>query len=139
MPRQIFVDAGAWIAVTVTGDSHHQSAVRYYEQLLREGDSLVTTNLVVAEAYVGILRYGGHSRAMRFLGLLRQSSRLARVYSDASLESQAEDILARYSDQDFSLADAVSFAVMRQRSITEAFAFDRHFVTAGFLRRPDSE
>ena len=39
------------------------------------------------------------------------------------------------SDKD-SLADAVSFVVMRQRGITEAFAFDSHFATAGFVIAP---
>jgi predicted nucleic acid-binding protein len=47
-----------------------------------------------------------------------------------------ESILARYSDQDFSLTDAVSFAVMRQRRIEEAFTFDNHFSTAGFVVLP---
>jgi len=33
---------------------------------------------------------------------------------------------------DLSLVDAVSFEVMRQRGLNEAFAFDRHFGEAGF-------
>ena len=49
---------------------------------------------------------------------------------------QAKEILRLYADQDFSLADAVSFALMQQRNITEAFAFDRHFLTAGFMLQP---
>ena len=40
--------------------------------------------------------------------------------------------LARYDDQGFSFADAVSFAVMTERGIREALTLDRHFVVAGF-------
>jgi predicted nucleic acid-binding protein len=40
--------------------------------------------------------------------------------------------LARFSDQDFSLIDLVSFEVMRRSRVTHAFAFDRHFAIAGF-------
>jgi len=40
--------------------------------------------------------------------------------------------LGRFSDQRFSLTDAVSFEVMRREQISRAFAFDQHFVTAGF-------
>ena len=47
-----------------------------------------------------------------------------------------EEVLRRYDDQDFSLIDAVSFAVMQERNITEAFAFDHHFLTAGFALTP---
>jgi hypothetical protein len=43
-----------------------------------------------------------------------------------------DDWLSRYSDQEFSFTDAVSFAVMRQRRIREALALDQHFSTAGF-------
>ncbi len=40
--------------------------------------------------------------------------------------------LDRFQDHSFSLADAVSFESMRRERITQAFAFDEHFVTAGF-------
>jgi predicted nucleic acid-binding protein len=93
----------------------------------------VTTNLVITEAHIAIRRAGGHATAVAFLRSLRQSSRLVRIHSDPEIEEAAEAILGQYVDQDFSLVDAVSFAVMRQRSITEAFAFDHHFLTAGFV------
>lgn len=94
----------------------------------------VTTNLVVAESYVSIYRRGGYVTATRFLKDLQNSRKLLRIYSDPIIEAQAEAILRQYADQDFSYVDAVSFAVMRQRGIGEAFAFDHHFTTAGFTR-----
>jgi uncharacterized protein len=55
------------------------------------------------------------------------------VRSTRELEDAAErDWLARYQDQDFSLADAVSFAVMRERRIKDVLSLDRHFAIAGF-------
>lgn len=127
------MDTGAWIAITVARDRHHQAAVAIHRRLLHQAMVLATTNLVVSEAHVAIRRVGGHAPATRFLQSLRHSSRLLKLYSDADLEAQAEDILARYADQDFSFVDAVSFAVMRRRGIAEAFAFDQHFLTAGFV------
>jgi predicted nucleic acid-binding protein len=73
---------------------------------------------------------------MRLLGSLLGSPRLAKVYSDADTESMAEDILEKYADQDLSLVDAVSFVVMRERGETQAFTFDRHFLTMGFENLP---
>jgi len=136
MADEVFVDAGAWIALNDRGDQFHPSAVDYYQRLLRERRLLVTTNLVIAEAYINIRRAGGYQPAMRFLDSMRQSSRLTKVYSDAELEAEAEKLLRRYADQDFSLTDAVSFALMQQRGITEAFAFDSHFATVGFVVAP---
>jgi len=136
MAHEVFVDAGAWIALNDRGDRFHPSAVEYYQRLLRERHLLVTTNLVIAEACINIRRAGGYQPAMRFLDSTRQSSRLTKIYSDAMLEAEAEKLLRRYADQDFSLTDAVSFAVMQQRGITEAFGFDRHFAAAGFVVLP---
>ena len=139
MTREVFMDAGAWIALNDRGDKYYPVAVDFYQRLLRERRPLVTTNLVIAEAYVAIRRAGGHRPAMLFLDSIRQSGRLLKLYSDARLEIAAEEFLRRYADQDFSLTDAVSFAVMQQRSIREAFAFDGHFATAGFVVMPTAQ
>jgi predicted nucleic acid-binding protein len=42
-------------------------------------------------------------------------------------EAQAKAILARHRDNDWSLCDAISFAVLEARGIRTAFAFDRPF------------
>lgn len=132
MSGMIFVDASAWVALAITRDKYHQSARQVFPQLLRDYAVLATTNLVVAEAYILIRRIGHHSAAMRFLQAIRESRRIEKVYSDPQLEGEAEEILQRYHEQDLSLADAVSFALMHRRGIEEAFAFDRHFTLAGF-------
>jgi predicted nucleic acid-binding protein len=107
-----------------------------YQRLLAERQRLVTTNLVVAECCILIRRTGSHDQAQRFLRSLRGSPRLLKVYSDAALEAIAEGILESYADQDFSYTDAVSFAVMQELVIKEAFSFDRHFATTGFVMIP---
>ncbi len=40
--------------------------------------------------------------------------------------------LERFSDQTFTLVDAVSFQLMKERGLSQAFAFDTHFQVAGF-------
>jgi predicted nucleic acid-binding protein len=42
-------------------------------------------------------------------------------------EAHAKTILARHSDKDWSLCDAISFAVLESREARTAFTFDRHF------------
>jgi hypothetical protein len=124
------------VSIVVQGDQYHGAATEAFGRLNRDRVPLVTTNLVVAEAYVLIHRWGGFRPAIAFLGMLRQTSRVLRVFSSPELELRAEEILRRFSDQDFSLVDAVSFAVMGERGIGAAFAFDRHFFTAGYELRP---
>jgi predicted nucleic acid-binding protein len=69
---------------------------------------------------------------MEFLREVRRPPNVV-LTSDEVVETKAlDDWLSRFSDQDFSFTDAVSFAVMRQRRIGEALALDQHFATAGF-------
>jgi uncharacterized protein len=41
-------------------------------------------------------------------------------------------LFAERADKNWSLTDCVSFALMRQRGIRRALAFDHHFEQAGF-------
>ena len=51
----------------------------------------------------------------------------------AALTAFAVDAwLGRFPDQAFTLTDAVSFELMKREGLTQAFAFDRHYVVAGF-------
>jgi len=132
----LFVDTGAWFALADKSDQFHRKAVDIYPKLLRNYSHLRTTNLVIAETYTLIRRTLGHQAATTFLENIAASPRVIKVYSDSVLEEKAEDILRKYQDQDFSYTDAVSFAVMKQYVIQEAFSFDQHFVTAGFITIP---
>ena len=66
----IFVDTGAWIAVTDASDKYHYQAVKIYALLKRQRKRFVTTDYVI-DASVTRLRYdAGHLSALRYLDLL---------------------------------------------------------------------
>jgi predicted nucleic acid-binding protein len=132
MARRVFLDSSAWLAVLDTDDSHHVEAVERFGRLLGSQTIFVTTILVIAETQIFLRRRGGHEKAMIFLKNANESPRIEIAYPNARLELEAKRILRQYADQDFSLADAVSFAYMRENGLTEAFTYDRHFATAGF-------
>lgn len=132
----LFVDTGAWFALADRSDQHHSQAVNIYPKLLSNYHYLKTTNLVIAETYILMRRTIGHQAAIRFLESIAASPRVVKIYSDSVIEEMAEDILRQYKDQDFSYTDAVSFALMKHYGITQAFCFDKHFVTAGFTIIP---
>jgi uncharacterized protein len=136
MSHEVFVDTSAWIAASNVSDKYHRLAREAYNQLISDRRTFVTTNLVIAETYIIIRRTGGNTQAMRLLRSLRGSPRLQKVWSNASMESQAEDILERHTDQDLSFTDAVSFVVMQERGVEEAFTFGSHFATMGFRMIP---
>jgi len=132
MPRRVFVDTSAWVAVADSKDSHHEAATKAYAHLLKSHVTFVTTILVIAETQAWLRRRMSAEIALLFLKNANESPRIKVVYPDFRMEAEAKRILRQYADQDFSLADAISFAFMRQDGLTEAFAYDRHFAAAGF-------
>ncbi len=134
--EHIFVDTGAWVALADEDDIHHKDAASIFPSLLKTHKGLITSNLVVAESYILMLKGLGHGAAINFLERINSSPRIARIYSTSDIESNAEEILRKYQDQDFSYTDAVSFAIMKMQRLKKSFSFDRHFQTMGFVRVP---
>ncbi|MHB9112159.1 MAG: type II toxin-antitoxin system VapC family toxin [Thermoleophilia bacterium] len=133
----LFVDSSSWIAVNNPRDRHHESASDFYrDKAFRRFNGLVTTNLVIAETHAYLLKSSGRGPALKFLALVNSGARIKVIHSKPELEEEALRILFKYQDQELSFCDAVSFAVMKDQGIKDAFALDTHFETAGFHRLP---
>jgi predicted nucleic acid-binding protein len=133
---EIFVDTSAWYPLAVRRDPAHGAVAGVLRERVRRGVRVVTTNLVVAETHALLLRRTTQAAALAFVGQVGRPPNLV-VYSTPDLDARAvTDWLEPYDDQDFSLADAVSFAVMSERGIADALTLDRHFVGAGFRALP---
>ena len=117
MAQEVFVDSGAWYAVVDGGDNFHPAATLAYARLIKAQHTLVTTNLLLAEAHALILRRVNQAAALQFLARMHNSAQVDMVYTTPLLDATAEDLLHQYADHDFSLTDAVSFIVMRERRI----------------------
>ncbi len=132
MASEFFVDTSAWYPLLVAKHPDHASLATALRALIRNRRRLVTTNLVVAETHALLLRRVGATTALAFVRTVDEAPNVV-VRSTRDLETEAErNWLARYSDQDFSLTDAVSFAVMTHRRIRDALSLDHHFEIAGF-------
>ena len=129
----LFLDTSGWYAALEPRESGHVLARERLQAVARAGARLVTTSMVVAEMHAMFLRRAGATAADPFLNLAFDSESYQITYPDAELITAARtQWLSRFSDQGFSLCDAVSFEVMRRERITRALATDRHFAIAGF-------
>ncbi len=60
--------------------------------------------------------------------------RIEVVWVTRDLHLAALDLLAARLDKSYSLCDAVSFVLMRERGVGEALTTDRHFEQEGLTR-----
>lgn len=121
----IFVDTGAFYALADTGDRNHGTAKGVFEARGMAGD-LVTSDYVFVESWCLIRARLGRSAAMRYWDAME--SDIVKTYGVTSKDlANARAIASSWPDQEFSLIDCTSFALMERLRLDEALAFDSHF------------
>jgi predicted nucleic acid-binding protein len=116
-------------------DRGDRSNVRAKEVLDR-GERLVTSDHVLVETWFLIRHRLGRSAAERFWEGLRGGAAAIEPVVAADLEV-AFLIGADFADQDFSIVDRTSFAVMQRIGVLRAAALDEHFAIFRFGRQRD--
>ncbi len=128
----VFIDSSIWFAAIVAKDANNQRAKR----LLAQARSPVTTDHVVVETW--LLLNARHSRAAAEAFWERAGSDAVRVeYVTAIDMESAWRAGGIFPDQDFSIVDLTSFAVMERLGILKVASFDHHFAIYRFGRNRD--
>jgi predicted nucleic acid-binding protein len=134
--RRVFTDTSAIYALADPRDNDHAEAIEIRRLLTNNRSRLYTSNFVLAEAHALLLGRLGRSTALQVLLDIDRSNTTIERAGDAD-EQRARAIVIRYDDKDFSLTDAISFAIMERLGMTQAFSFDRDFAQYGFdILRP---
>jgi predicted nucleic acid-binding protein len=123
MRRAVLWDSSAILALLDRDDADHQRAVTAARRIASEARPSFITNYIEVETHSLLLSKLGRSLAREWL----LTGSLPVLRASVSEEERAKEILARYADKDWSLCDAISFAVMETRGVRSAFSFDGHF------------
>ncbi|MCY3871272.1 MAG: PIN domain-containing protein, partial [Gemmatimonadetes bacterium] len=122
----IFVDSGAWIALSNQRDQNHTDAVTIYADLKRQKTRFLTTDYVLDET-ITRLRYDvSHSVAVQFLDFIERAKKidgLTVTEIDKTLFQEAKRLFRQYDSAKLSFTDCTSFAVCQKHSISETYAF----------------
>ena len=125
----LFVDTSFYQALLNPRDRWHTKALEFSREY-RGG--MVTSEYVLCE--LGTLMCAPRLRPifMEFVGLLDVASAVEIVPASAGHFRAGLALFASRPDKEWSMTDCVSFAMMSDRGIVEALAFDHHFEQAGF-------
>ena len=132
MAAELFVDTSAWYVLALSSAPQHRKVSDALRNRIERGARIVTTNLIVAETHVLLLRRTNRKVALTFVREVSRAPNIVVASSAEYEESAVKDWLEKFDDQSFSFTDAVSFAVMSDRGLREALAIDHHFAVAGF-------
>jgi predicted nucleic acid-binding protein len=130
MTRGVLWDSSAILALLDADDADHARAVSVARGIAADRRPSFITNYVEAEAHALLLRRLGRAMAREWL----LTGGLAVIRALPSEEQAAREILARHTDKDWTLCDAVSFAMLDARRVARAFSFDHHFRQYGRIQ-----
>lgn len=130
MTNGVLWDSSAILALLDADDADHERAVTVAREIASAKRPSFITNYIEVEAHALLLRKLGRVLARQWL--LTGGLPVVRVLP--AEEERAREILARHADKDWTLCDALSFAVLETRHVTRAFTFDRHFRQYGRIQ-----
>jgi predicted nucleic acid-binding protein len=122
---RVWLDASFWIALRDPREPWHSQARQAAAKLMASRTRFVFTSFILAETHA----YFSRSPALRtqILDDAEENPALQweSVWRDD--ESAALALLRQQRDKEYSLCDAISFAVMKRLGISRAATFDSHF------------
>jgi predicted nucleic acid-binding protein len=118
----LFVDTSIWYAAADSSDRSNARA----KAILKSSGSLVTSDHVLVETWTLLHHKLQPNAAERFWDGLRGGVAIIEAVGLADLEV-AWEIGSSWRDQDFSIVDRTSFAVMRRLGIDHVASLDEHF------------
>ncbi|MBN2580159.1 MAG: PIN domain-containing protein [Pirellulales bacterium] len=130
----VFLDSSGLIAVIVTDDQWHSQAESVWEKLIAEKTSLMTTDLILLEIGDTLSRFHQRSLAVEIYDQLSKYQNVEIIPPTPKLIATGWQLYRNRPDKEWSVTDCISFSIMSQRSIQDAFAIDHHFEQAGFKK-----
>jgi uncharacterized protein len=126
----VFADTSGLLALLNMADNAHARAERAFGTLRARQSPLLSTSYVLVETYALLGRRLGLAAVRSFRADF--APLIDVVWVDETLHNAGVDMLLDRRKRLLSLVDAVSFIVMHQSGVTEAFAIDPHFEQEGF-------
>ena len=127
----MLIDTSGFFAVLDRSNRQNANAVALFDA----ASTLVTHNYVWAELVALCeARHLNRSQTLAFQADSLASPGIENVWVTATIHRAALWLLEHRPDKRYSLCDAVSFVIMRERGIVDALTTDHHFEQEGFVR-----
>jgi len=130
---KVFGDTASWIALLNSHDSLHTQALEVRRSLRQRNVRVVTTDFVLLEVADGLCQPPLRKAVIGVIEELRREPTIDIVPLSEQLMEKGWQLYQQRPDKEWGLTDCISFVVMQEQGITEAFTSDHHFTQAGFV------
>ncbi len=130
--RVVFADTGYWVALLNPHDELHNKTTELSKSL--NPVHIVTSEMVLTEVLNDFSKRGEYLRqvATKLIDSIYSNSNITVIPQTPRQFQQGLDLYKNRLDKNWSLTDCVSFKIMREKSIYEALAYNKHFEQAGY-------
>lgn len=127
----MLIDTSGFLCLYEKEEPHHERALAFYDS----AKARLTTNYILTE-YTALAQVRGIPRLeiIKFSTRILDDEEIEIVWVDENQHRQAVELIEQREDKTYSLCDALSFILMRQRGISDALTTDKHFEQEGFTR-----
>jgi len=127
----MLLDTSGLFCLLSSRESGHDLAKAMFAQSAR---SMVHNYVLTEMVALGIARGVPSERVLAFLIALVEVPEVELVWVDEVLHDRGMQLLRERTDKAYTLCDAVSFTLMRDRAVTDALTTDHHFSQEGFRK-----
>jgi len=131
----MLVDTSGFFSLHDKAEKHQAEAQKLY----RERRFRLTTSYILAEyVALALMRSLSHGKVLAFSAEVLTDATIEIIWVDKALHIRVVELMRARKDKTYSLCNAVSFVLMRERGITDTLTTDKHFVQEGFVRLLES-
>ncbi|MCP4642665.1 MAG: type II toxin-antitoxin system VapC family toxin [bacterium] len=127
--NRVFADTAFYIALLNPHDNLHEMA---HEASRTYRGYVITTEYVLVELASHFSSKANRLMFSRFLKNMEAQPNTIIQYASRELFHRGMELYEKRADKDWSLVDCISFVLMEQEGIQDAFTADHHFGQAGF-------
>ena len=129
-PNRFFMDTAYILALLNPRDAFHKKAMDLFPKL-RSAIEVWTTEAILTEL-VNAMTCVNRSAAIAFINNCYVTNNVRVISIDRELFQKAVNFYHNHKDKEWGLTDCISFVVMQNYGLIEAFTADEHFQQAGF-------
>jgi predicted nucleic acid-binding protein len=127
----MLIDTSGFLCLLHKDEPEHHQTI----EIFAEAKTFLTHSYILCE-FVPLARVRGlpTRESLAFSQRILADTGIEVVWVDPDLHASAVSLLQNRLDKGYSLCDAVSFILMRERGIADALTTDKHFEQEGFIR-----